>query len=1036
METPITPFLQEVARQYAVNESENLSDFCFVTPNKRTATFLKKFLREEMAKADCGPMLPEVTTISDFVASFSSDVEASVFEQLFILYNVYSEIITSHSTPEMIESGANLIDFNKFQFWGGVLLNDFNDVDKYLVDAKQLFRNVETLKEISANYLTPEQIEVIKRYWNEEDIPQPAKEFWNHVVYKSGRAVDNKKNAGGFVRLWQVMNEIYGRFRDRLKEKGMTYSGKLYRDLCDYLSICSADDLEYKRYVFVGFNVLSASEREIFSRLKRYGIADFYWDYASPAFDIRSNSAIRFLQSQIKEFPSLYEAGRKRNDWPEIYVKALPSSIGQTKILPKVLSGLHPEIFNENLEINRSVSQESLIDTAVVLPDEHLCLPLLHSLPSGLDNLNVTMGFSLRNAPVATLVRNIISMQLRARMLKFDNTFYFEDIIAVLTHPLVRLASSEACDSIVAMINQRRLFNIPLSELIKEEYASLRPIFEVVSNNNDPDAVFGYLSRLMIWLRGLIEKRYDIEENGTRNVEESEDDASASSRSVELGFIQAYEDSIAELRRLDHEYLRGNKVFLADKTVFHLVERIIGHKTVSFEGVPLRGLQIMGVLETRNLDFDNLVVMSMNERVFPRRHYSKSMIPNALRRAYGMSTLEHQESIYAYYFYRMISRAKRVVLLYDGRNEGAKSGQPSRYLNQLRFIVPPEKFDFRPLTYRLSLPDFKHQGVEKTPAVMKKLSQFLSGNGKRCLSASSINTFINCPLQFYLMNIERFYEADEMKDYMDDSTYGTIVHETIQWIYEGEQKRLGVDELVVDEAMLERFSDSRLIGYYLERSIKKNYLKQDPDDQTPLYGDSELFKTIITQSIRLMLSREKELLPFSFKCSEVDERIDFKLPAGTTINLNFRIDRVDVVRSANDEHYIRLIDYKTGGDVATADDIKSLFDSNNEQRNKAMMQLLLYSNAYAQRYGFEGRIEPILYRMRKMAVEKIKPLSIRGIESNRRYQITDYRDVNEEFMQFLEEKIQEMFNPEIPFAPNPSRSHCNFCQFKEICGQG
>lgn len=1069
------PFLREIARQYVDNELDSLPEFCFVTPNKRTATFLTKYFKELISAADYCGLAPDILPITDFIGEFSESVEASVFELLFILYNVYSEILQRHATPEMIESGANLVDFNKFQYWGGVLISDFNDVDKYLVDPHQLFRNVATLKEISANYLTPEQIEVIKKYWREEDIPQPAKEFWNHVTYKSGRDCDEKRSTSGFVKLWQVMEELYIEFKNVLRDKGLAYSGMMYRDVCDFMKEASPEDFPYKRYVFVGFNVLSVSEKTIFSRLQKLGIADFYWDYASPTFDIVSSTATRFLKKQVKEFPSRYKAGQRLDSYPEVEIIAMPSAIGQTQVMPEVIRGLHPEIFLPDGSVNPGVSQHKLFNTAIVLPDEKLCVPLLNSLPDGLTNLNVTMGFSVRNAPVYSLFRNIVSMQLRARLLKYDNTFFYEDVIAVLSHPLIRLASAEACDSIIDMINRRRLFNIPISELNKEKYASLSHVFKVVNNVSDSSAVIGYLYELIEWLESLVIKARNDEfsspaddksiegtdhnspvdsqsrqlppvepERDNNSLEENDSELDEeqlrrkSIYSLERGFLTAYRDALAELARLDRVYLLGKNMFLADKTVFHLVERILGHKTIQFEGVPLRGLQIMGVLEVRNLDFENIVIMSMNERIFPRRHYSKSMIPNALRKAYSMATLEHQESIYSYYFYRMISRARKVVLMYDGRNIGAKSGQPSRYINQVRFIFPYDKMIYSPTSYSLTPPVIDSSGVPKSPAIIAKLNRYVSETSPRYLSASSINAYINCPLQFYLQNVEQFYEVDELKDYMDDSTYGTIVHETIQWIYEAEQARLGVEILDVDEPMLARLSTDRNIGYHLARSIKKNYLRWGEDDPRPLFGDSELFFRIMTRQIRYMFTKEVNLLPFSFKSAEAGRSMRFRISDSLTVNLTYRIDRVDVIKSS-DESFIRLIDYKTGSDTNKAGSIAELFNSETESRNKALLQLLLYSNAYAQDENYGGRIEPMLYSLRRIAIDDITPFTLpapKDAKSRSRYEITDYREFNDEFMSYLEHIVKEMLNPDIPFVAKPERHHCKYCQFQDICGKG
>lgn len=1027
------PFLKQVAETYLLKEKDALNRICFVTPNKRSATFLRHYFSEA---SNLSPLLlPQIFTISDLVAEWSEGVIASKFELLFLLYGAYNSVVRGHQKENGVENPGK-VDFNKFQYWGGILLNDFSDVDKYLIDAAQIFKNVTDLKEISANYLTEKQIEVIRKYWKEEDIPEFAHDFWNHVTHSNENddAVNKKKASASFVKLWQVMYDVYIEFRRRLKKDGFMYEGMAYREVCDVLAKTDDDFFGYERFVFVGFNVLSAAESKIFSLLQKRGLADFYWDVASPVFARRRNTATRFLKSQVKDFPSRYEIAPQLSDFPKIDIVAVPSAIGQTKVIYNLVKKLHPEIADYETSGPPTDRQEGLIDTAVVLPDERLCLPLLESLPESLNNINVTMGLPVRNAPVSTLMRRIVSMQLRARLLRSENTFFYEDVLAVVSHPLVKKISPDTCNAISELINERRLFNIPVTTLTEDSFAIFKPIFTVVSNHNDPDAVLVYLKELTRWLRDRISvANEDTTGYGSETDSEDDIDTNVDSPTVlDVAFLNCYLAALEELHRLERKYLRNNAVYLGDKTVFHLVERIMGHQTLAFEGVPLKGLQIMGVLETRNLDFKNLIIPSMNERVFPRRHYAKSMIPNALRSAYGMATLERQESIYAYYFYRMISRAEKVILLYDGRNAGVKSGQPSRYISQLRFIVPQNRlrnlnssYDFNP-----NLPAVA--GVEKTDDIMLQLEEFRKPDGTKFLSASAINMFINCPLQFYLRYVARFKEAEELKDYMDEATYGTIIHEVVELIYSDELKRSGGKVLYVDEALLNKFSLKSNIEPYLVRAIKTNYLKVNPQTDTkPLIGTNSIFLETMTRSIQLMFNREKALLPFKFAKAEIDEKVRLEISPDLSVNLSFRIDRLDMVPDSNDTErsFVRIIDYKTGGDESSTVSIEALFDPANEKRNKAILQLLLYANAYAAHEGFKGRIQPMIYRMRRMAVDPIKPLNCTSTKT----EITDYRDVNEQFMAGLENTLRRLFSKAEPFMPNPSRQHCQYCQYQAIC---
>lgn len=1017
MESP-APFLKQVAEAYCEFESERLVDYCFVTPNKRAGVFLGKYFAESIRRSDGVQFLPEIVPISDFIADFDSLVEAPRIQQLFILYNVYSEILTSYMSEDEKRKGNNLIDFNRFQFWGDILLNDFNDVDRYLVDAGMLFKNVENLKEISANYLTPEQIEVIRRYWNEDLVPEPVRQFWNHIVYKSDNPAtehSDKKHVAGFIKLWQVMAEIYDKFRRRLSEEGLTYSGKSYRDAVEKIAGMEADDFRFKRYIFVGFNVLSTSERKIFSLLKRKGIADFYWDYASPEFKVKGNRARRFMDINVKEYPSIYNGvGNTTLDYfPEVTIYPVPSSVGQAKLIPSIIKGIYPEYFDkqayEQLPASgKSALEDSLVNTAIVLPDENLVQPILGSFPAEIPKVNVTMGFSLRHTAVSSLIGKIISLQLRARVLKGENTFFYDDILAVLSHPLVRLRFWNICDSLVAEINRRRLFNVPLSLLTDNKYADLRPIFEVVRNLDDAEDVLGYLSHLLHWLETIV-------------------NADGSGK-LDLEFIRAYLDAVGQLRILRRRYL--DNVFLDDKTVFHLVERIVGNQTVNYEGLPLSGLQVMGVLEARCLDFDNVVLASMNERIFPRKHYSKSFIPDALRRGYGMATLEHQESIYAYYFYRLISRAKRVILLYDARKSGGRSNGVSRYIRQLRYQFPVDKIKIAPLSYPMQNNDSPKFRIKKDKRIMSILERYRSAENPRYLSASSINEYINCPMSFYLSHIERYYPENDVVDYMDDSTYGTIVHDVIEHLYNREKEAAGGDDLLLTPALLTKLANKESVERELTRAINRIYLKRDTDDPTPLIGDADIYRTLMSRTILKMFEREKEFgEPVYYVKGEEPVESVLKISERNSINISYRIDRVDRV-DRNGETVVRLIDYKTGSDDISADSFDQIFEEPKQgMRRKAILQLLLYANAYAQREHFDGAIEPYIYQLRKVVVDKFQPISIA------KELIGDYRTVNDEFLERLDGIVTEMFDPATDFVAKPGHDNhnCKYCKFRSVC---
>ncbi|MDE6528160.1 MAG: hypothetical protein K2L78_03850, partial [Muribaculaceae bacterium] len=373
--------------------------------------------------------------------------------------------------------------------------------------------------------------------------------------------------------------------------------------------------------------------------------------------------------------------------FPDISIAGVPSRIGQSKVLGQILSSLFPSDSKSN--------ERELRDTAIVLPEENMLLPLLNSLPAHLSPLNITMGYKLRNTAVAGLIRDIVGMQMRSYQSKVANTFFHEDVVNVLSHPLVRSYKPLVCTAILFEIQSKRLFNVPESLFAEPRFSGMEPVFRAVSDKNNPVNVFDYLSGLLQWLSDAVSPSLSdnspATDSGTDAVSVPDDVAvvrggdSEQGRSIILqeAFLRRYANAVERLKSLSGRYISNGVVNLENSTVFNLVERMVQGEMLNFEGVPLKGLQIMGVLEARSLDFDTILIPSMNERVFPRARFTASFIPVVLRNAYKLPTPEDQENVYAYFFYRMISRAKRVFLLYDARSTGLKSRQMSRYVHQL-----------------------------------------------------------------------------------------------------------------------------------------------------------------------------------------------------------------------------------------------------------------------------------------------------------------------------------------------------------------
>ena len=971
----MNPFLCQVAKVYLENESANLTDYTFVFPNKRSGTFFLNYLLE---LAPNSIIAPRILTISDFISEYSSGIECTRMELSFILYDEYKKLIFNIS-PE-----SQVLEFDKFQFWADMLLTDFSDVDKYLVDARQLFRNVKNLKEINSNFLTDEQIEAIKQYWGESKLPERGDSFWKHIKHSDDEQLTLK-----FIKLWEILYELYVAFRARLTQSGLCYSGMSYREVAENFDFRTIANASSARFIFIGFNVLSKSEIVIFEKLKSLDIADFYWDYNSPAYSYVDNRATRFVGRYVTQFKSRYAIDEQKIEhFPNINVIGVPSCIGQIKETTNIIGKLNAQ---------KKISEKN---TAIVLPDEGLFIPLLHSLPDSIDTVNITMGFPMRHSSVSTFMSLVISMQLRARVVHEQMHFFYEDIVTLLSHGLIKTIAYNDSQAIVKHINENRAFNLS-AKYICENYPSLSKVFVAVKDLNSVDEVNKYVRDLLQWIKANIDKK-----------------------SSDYLFIGRYLDLLDRFEVLVKKY----DIQMSESTIFHLLERIIGSASVNFKGEPLKGLQIMGVLETRTLDFENLIILSMNERVFPRKHYTKTFIPNTLRKGYGMSTISFQESMYAYYFYRMISRAKNVYIMYDSRANGLQSGEMSRYLYQLKYLYPRDNIKFTAIKYPV-LPVKKIDvKVEKSPDIMGKLNLYKDFNSGKNLSASALKNYIKCPLLFYLQNVEGYDYVEDEPEFMDDRTFGTIMHEVAEKFYKG--LKGCADRVLITEDTLDKQKELRgNIMKQITRSINYYYKKLGKDNDTPLQGDAQVLGEIMLRFTLLMFENEKQFADFYFVDAEKKISQPWKINDKHTINFTMLIDRVDEIKIDDTSCLLRFVDYKTGSDEVSISNIGQLFNPENKKKSEAIFQLLVYCFFYAHAENYDKDIQPYIYPIRSINITHLPPITIN------KETITSYKQCAEEFWALFEKMIDEIFDERQPFLPTPNEERCKICNFLDICNK-
>lgn len=954
------PFLKNIAQAYFKAHSQAISRYTFVFPNRRAGIFFQNYLAQI---ANRPIFSPEILTITDLFEKLSPYKKADRIEMLFLLYDIYKRISGTSET------------FDEFLYWGEMLLNDFDDVDKYMVDAEQLFRNIQDLKEIDAgfDFLTKEQIEAIRRFWS------------NFLPIGEN---DKKKD---FLEMWQVLLQLYSSLRKSLHEKRQAYEGMIFRETVERLSNDRDIALPFEKIVFIGLNGHSKSEEKLLRYLHKRQIADFYWDYSSPLVRDPQNKASFFIDRNKMLFPSQLSLTPEElsMDIPIIETIGIPSSVGQAKYVHSIIKSL--------LDDKRITSSDQAVNTALVLPDENLLLPTLYSIPEEIDKINITMGYNLSNSSISGLMEHIFELQKNIRKTEHQTGFFFKPILAILNHRYItNIAGNEAKLLRQNIIQYNRII-VPTNDLLT--HSIFRLIFRPVNHWHD---IPEYLKSILATLKNSL-SRIDNDSNDARSVD------------IECEFIVEYYKTINKM----DESLKNISTEMSVETYFKLLRKLIVGISVPFSGEPLSGLQIMGVLETRALDFENLIILSMNEGIFPMKRAASSFIPYNLRKGFDLPTYEHQDSIFSYHFYRMINRAKRIYLLYDTRTEGLQTGEVSRYFSQIKHLYS-DSFEIKEklATYKVTSTESVPISIPKTPQVQEKLDIFLQG-GEKSLSASAINTYLNCPLQFYLSVVENMAEEDEISEIIEASTFGTIFHSVMEWLYEPFKGKMVTADLLRNIS-----KDEKLLTEYIERSFAENYFRTEKIKK--LTGQNFLTGEVLRKYIRKVLDTDAKLTPFIYIDSEERIKKDYLLPSGKIVSLKGFIDRIDEVKG-----HTRIIDYKTGRGLLVYKEMKDLFDKELRNRPKSVMQVFMYSHLYLLDHP-EKILEPGIYYLRNLYDAKFDPDVVnKAGRANKR--ITDFSEYKEEFKKYFDTCLDEIFDPSVPFDQTPTGEACKWCMFTNIC---
>ncbi len=1018
------PFLKSIAQAY-VSTGKDLSDHMFVFPSRRACTFFLKELTVLLSGS--ASMLPNVTTMQDLVEKISGRVVAGRIELLFIMYNAYVSL--------QKESGAdNIQEFDRFRRWGETALSDFNEVDMQDADSDEVFKNVKDLKEISSNFLTEEQLKVMEEFFGQAyDPAEVATGFWKDFNTNKDNELHRK-----FLPIWQTMGPLYHAFHDALERHGLTSSGGAYRLAAKNLEEGNPDAIKAAKIVLVGFNALTRTEQLIFDSLSSFmtddgaqPFADFFWDSVGPVINDKTSAAGRYVLHNMERWPSpewttpFLEASQV-NDMPQsMKVIAVPSNSMQAKIACDVI---------EDIGNRTNTSEFDEAKVAVVLPDESLLIPMLYSLPDNVKDVNLTMGYPLRLSGAATFVTLLRRLQGSRRKTGSKIGYYYKDLEAVLSHAFSQAIFKEEVTAVKEWIKKHHHAVVDIDDLriISPEMSQLlRPLGEDAS----PEEA-------VRWLDEVLKKAANsIADTGIKMLKAN----------VDVANVDFYRLVLKQLL----EVTKGYGIQMQWRTFMTLTDRMISAETVTFEGQPLRGLQVMGMLETRALDFERIIIPSLNERILPARRRVRTFISDSLRKAYGLPPVNYSESIFAYYFFRMIARAKEVVLLYDARSsEGARSGDVSRYVLQLQYLYAKDRLKLESRSFDISKSDLKPSPIEKSDEILDLLSAYQDdGPQGRNLSATALTRYADCQIRFYFEHLLRIHTDEESVEYIDAITQGNILHYVMENVYlpVSKQGRYLASPEVIDAALIEsKKKNIKEIDRLIRVGINKEHFHRKEDKlDTPLKGSVAYVAKVLRNQILKILDFDQKQAPFLLYGVEIASNVRLLMPEGKPINMRFAIDRLDSVseRGTSDGgQRLRVVDYKTGSVHVKSESMQSVFEGDPKGRN--LIQLWLYANLFdalpdkalkndAQRpllklFGEDSGLPHQPLTLELYDVNSLRSGKHTYPEIEKSVQ-TVHSERNAEFLRLLEETLSELFDPEKPFYPTHNPASCSYCPFKTIC---
>ena len=954
----IKPFLQEVAEDLVAKFGNELAHCAIVFNNKRPAAYLQKHFADLIGKPFFSPSF---FTIQEFFACSTNFKIADFYLQFFTLHKIYNQLL--------LEENLDIISSHKFFPLAKIILSDFNQIDADLVDAEKLYRDLEDISVITKefDYLSPEQYEFLSQFW---------------TSYSEGK---HKKQQELFIKMWRRMPKLYHKFHATLNEQGYLTNGSVYRHLADDITNYQEfiANFDKGKVIFVGFNALSSAEVKIFTQLQEASKALFYFDTDAYYLNDTSQEAGLFLRKNIYQLglKNVFEgqASLMKTEEHEVHVFKVQGQSAQAKILNNVLEEDY-------------TSSETVGKTVVVLADESLLIPTLQTIPTMFKGapieLNVTMGFALSTSSIFGLVDLWLASQLE--ILQRDKVTY-KNVETFLTHPLTGL-SQKMRDKILTALLVENEVEIDHKRLLRQN-----GLFEAFYKkiDNPKHVVTNLLDVLDFVLTRL-----------------------SNAKTLKKIDAELFVKTIQELNRL-HDTFSNHIGKEEIPFVIYLVQKSLQAIAVPLSGDPLNGIQVMGLLETRNLNFDKVIILGFNEGIIPKSSIGNSFIPDSIRRVYGLPVLENLDAISSYMVYRLMQRAKSINFVYNSLTDESTSGEPSRILKQLEY-ESGFKFTYNELNLDVKTEQFKEVQIEKTgnAFIQDTLQKYL--DKKKILSPSALTQYISNPIDFFFNYIAGIKEPKEISAVVEANEIGSILHKVMEYFYQDLKKA---------EITSERINEQRKQVPQLIQKAFNAVMFNHPDKVMEYKGMQKVILAIVDAYVNIIINQDILQTPFSIISLEqkVEAQISFPLNGKEeSIKIFGYIDRVDVKDGVT-----KIIDYKTGSDKLSFKGIDELFNSDGKHINKALIQTLLYTYAYEQ---FSGKtcVEPNLYIVKTMNDPVFGGI---WFKSNRQVLRGDFlEEIKPIFLSKLKEKLTELFGAPF-FKASEVPDNYKFSIYKTLFGK-